>query len=63
MPNNKETTPKQGQGIALPKSLKPRARRRGFDAGQVNRPRGFHTNQRQKLGGRPKLFPGRTGGR
>lgn len=63
MPNNTENTPKKGQGAALSKTLQPRARKRGFDAGQVKRPKGFHSNLRGKSGGRPKLFPGRTGGR
>ncbi len=59
MPKSKKPTRKRGNKSSLSKSNA--AKRPGFDPGQSRLPSGL--KPRRRVGGKPKLFPGRTGGR
>lgn len=62
MPKKTTKPPVQGEGDALAKAL---TRRRNRALHAARKP-GFHQDRpqtAQRRGGRPKLFPGRTGGR
>lgn len=59
MPRSKKRPAKRGTESLLPNALQ-RAKS-GFDPKQSRLPNGL--NHKVKGGGKPKLFPGRTGGR
>ena len=63
MPNNTSKPPKTGQGDALAKALSRHQRRNAPGPRRADLRKGPDSRSQRRGGGRPKLFPGRTGGR